>query len=77
MRCEATLLEKTIFKHCYFTDGSINLMCLDWIDELPCPVPTTKQNLPDIYFRNYECGKCRGRMQPVSTRKPDSLRTQI
>ncbi|KAM3174083.1 hypothetical protein ACTXT7_011248 [Hymenolepis weldensis] len=34
MRYEATFLEKTIFKECYVTDRNINLMGLDWIDEL-------------------------------------------
>ncbi|VDL16705.1 unnamed protein product [Hymenolepis diminuta] len=29
MRCEATFLEKTIFKECYVTDRSINLMSQD------------------------------------------------
>ncbi|KAM3184643.1 hypothetical protein ACTXT7_007952 [Hymenolepis weldensis] len=34
MRCGATFLEKTIFKECYVTDRKINLVGLDWIDEL-------------------------------------------
>ncbi|KAM3170942.1 hypothetical protein ACTXT7_017603, partial [Hymenolepis weldensis] len=34
MRYEATFPEKTIFKECYVTDRNINLMGLDWIDEL-------------------------------------------
>ncbi|KAM3188340.1 hypothetical protein ACTXT7_000461 [Hymenolepis weldensis] len=34
MRYETTFLEKTIFKECYVTDQDINLMGLDWIDEL-------------------------------------------
>ncbi|VDL19207.1 unnamed protein product [Hymenolepis diminuta] len=34
MGCEATFLEKTILKECYVTDRNINLMDLDWMDEL-------------------------------------------
>ncbi|KAM3188091.1 hypothetical protein ACTXT7_000955 [Hymenolepis weldensis] len=34
MQFGATSLEKTIFKKCYVTDGNINLLGLDWIDEL-------------------------------------------
>ncbi|KAM3180435.1 hypothetical protein ACTXT7_016285 [Hymenolepis weldensis] len=34
MRCQAKFLEKTIFMKCYVTDRNINLVGLEWIDEL-------------------------------------------
>ncbi|KAM3172578.1 hypothetical protein ACTXT7_014238 [Hymenolepis weldensis] len=34
LRCQVIFLEKTIFKKCYATDRNVNLMGLDWIDEL-------------------------------------------
>ncbi|VDL61715.1 unnamed protein product [Hymenolepis diminuta] len=34
MRYEATFLEKTIFKKRYVTDRNINLIDIDWVDEL-------------------------------------------
>ncbi|VDL60794.1 unnamed protein product [Hymenolepis diminuta] len=34
MRYEAKFLEKMIIKGCYVTDRNINLVSLDWIDDL-------------------------------------------
>ncbi|KAM3178382.1 hypothetical protein ACTXT7_002667 [Hymenolepis weldensis] len=51
MRCEATFLGKTISKECYIADRNINLVSLNWIDELNPTQFTDEKNLPDTYSR--------------------------
>ncbi|KAM3170964.1 hypothetical protein ACTXT7_017559 [Hymenolepis weldensis] len=61
MRCEAIFLEKTMFKECCVTDGNINLVGLDWIDELnliqlpdeneTCQTPTLEPSNADNLVR--------------------------
>ncbi|KAM3186631.1 hypothetical protein ACTXT7_003932 [Hymenolepis weldensis] len=91
MRCEATFLEKTIFKKCYVTDGNISLMGLDWIDELnliqfpdeneTCRTltfePTNVENLEGGRKRCLHVAEIPHPSIRIQSPKPDSARTQV
>ncbi|KAM3179841.1 hypothetical protein ACTXT7_017491 [Hymenolepis weldensis] len=65
-----TFLEKTIFKECCVTDRNINLVGLDWVDEL---------NLIQFPDENETCQT--PTLEPTNeenlSQKSDSSRTQL
>ncbi|KAM3186821.1 hypothetical protein ACTXT7_003544 [Hymenolepis weldensis] len=90
MQCQATFLEKTIFKKCYVTARNINLMGLDWIDELNLiqfpDENETCQTLSNLRMRRISVRCCSTRndnkqirldLYPQSTRDvPETLVTE-
>ncbi|KAM3183558.1 hypothetical protein ACTXT7_010090 [Hymenolepis weldensis] len=91
MRYEATFLEKTIFKECYVTDRNINLMGLDWIDELnliqfpdenetyqtPTLEPTDAENLVRGCNQCLHVVKISHPSIHIQSPRPDSFSTQL
>ncbi|VDL34161.1 unnamed protein product [Hymenolepis diminuta] len=91
MRFEATFLEKTISKDFYVTDRNIDLMSLDWIDELniiqfpgeneTCQTPTLKPTNAENLVRG--CNQCLHVAEiphpsiHIRSPKPDSPRIQL
>ncbi|VDL37930.1 unnamed protein product [Hymenolepis diminuta] len=89
MRCEATSLEKGIFKECYVRDRNMNLMGLDWIDELnliPFPDENESCQTPSLKSTNAEnlvrgCKQCLHVVEiphppfRIQSPEPDSPRT--
>ncbi|VDL58388.1 unnamed protein product [Hymenolepis diminuta] len=90
MRCETTFLEK-VFKEYYVTGRNINLMSLDWIDELnfiqfpdeneTCQIlalePTNVENLVRRCNQCLLVAKIPHPSIHIQSPKPDSPRTQL
>ncbi|KAM3171747.1 hypothetical protein ACTXT7_015987 [Hymenolepis weldensis] len=91
MGCETTFLKKTILKECYLTDRNINLVGLDWANELnliqfpdenenyqaSTVEPTNSENLVRGCNQCLHVAEIPHPSTHIQSSKPDSPRTQL